>query len=278
MPRVLSSAELNGSFYSLQALGSYQAWHDATPEEFLFSLKAPRFITHIRRAKDVEGSIANFLSSGIFALKGKLGPNLWQFPPNFVFHPETLEPFLALLPRDTAAALKLAEKHEPLMKGRTFLEVDAKREMRHAIEIRHESFIDEAFVQLLREHGVALVVADTSGKWPQMEDVTADFVYLRLHGEEVLYTGEYSDESLDSWAAKIKRWHEGGEPRSARRSARHAPKSAKRRDIYCYFDNDQKVRAPFNAQRLTQRLDIDWAKQHEGELADVVPAKKARQA
>jgi uncharacterized protein YecE (DUF72 family) len=272
--RVLGSIELNGSFYSLQPPASYRAWHDATPNEFLFSVKAPRFLTHVKRAKDVDGPLAILLSSGVLALKEKLGPMLWQFPPNFAFHPETLEPFLALLPRDTAAALKLAEKHEPFMKGRTYLEVDVKREMRHAIEIRHDSFIDEAFVTLLRRYGVALVVAHTNGKFPRMEDVTAEFVYLRLHGEEALYTGEYSDASLDTWAANIKRWHEGGEPRDAQRTATRMPRSTRQRNVYCYFDNDQKVRAPFDAQRLAQRLGIDWTSRHEGELAAFVPAKK----
>lgn len=277
--RTLSSIELNGSFYSLQPPSSYHAWHDATPDGFVFSMKAPRFITHIRRARDVEKPIANFLSSGLFALQDKLGPILWQFPPNFTFDAAVVEPFLALLPHDTDAALALAKQHDAMMNGRTFLEVDKKRPFRHAMEIRHASFIDEKFVALLRQYGVALVIADTSGEWPQMEDVTADFVYLRLHGQEALYTGEYSDEALDAWESKIRTWHGGGEPRDADRTAKRLPKSAKGRDIYCYFDNDQKVKSPYDAQRLALRLGIDWTAQHEEERAALAtPARKTKTA
>jgi uncharacterized protein YecE (DUF72 family) len=272
--RTLSSIELNGSFYSLQPPASFHTWHDATPSGFVFSVKAPRFITHIRRAKNVDGAVANFFASGLFALKEKLGPILWQFPPNFRFDAATLSAFLELLPHDTDAALKLAEKHEPMMKGRTFLDIDRKRTVRHAIEIRNQSFVDEAFVELLREHRVALVVADTNGEWPRMEDVTADFVYLRLHGQEALYTGEYSDPALDSWEARIRRWHDGGEPSDAQRTARRAPKSAKERDIYCYFDNDKKVKSPFDAQRLASRLGIDWMARHEDERDALMPGAK----
>lgn len=272
--RTLSSIELNGSFYSLQPPSSYHAWHDATPDHFVFSVKAPRFITHIRRAKNVDGAVCNFLASGLFALKDKLGPILWQFPPNFVFDADVVEPFLAMLPHDTSAALKLAEHYEPMMKDRTFLDIDEKRPVRHAMEIRHASFVDEAFVDLLRKYGVALVVADTNGEWPHMEDVTADFMYLRLHGQEALYSGEYSDEALDAWEAKIRTWHGGGEPRDAIRTARRAPKSEHRRDIYCYFDNDKKVKSPYDAQRLALRLGIDWTAQHAAERDALVGAKK----
>lgn len=273
--RTLSSIELNGSFYSLQPPSSFQAWHEATPDGFVFSIKAPRFITHIRRARDVDGPVANFFASGLFALQEKLGPILWQFPPSFTFDAAVLEPFLKLLPHDTHAALALAKQHEPMMAGRTFLEVGSKQPVRHAVEIRNKSFIDATFVELLRQYGVALVVADTNGEWPQMEDVTADFVYMRLHGQEALYTGEYSDEALDAWEARITTWHGGGEPRDADRTAKRLPKSAKGRDIYCYFDNDQKVKSPYDAQRLALRLGVDWAAQHAEERDALVSKAKA---
>ncbi len=253
--RVLPTIEVNGSFYALQRPAAWLDWYDATPEGFVFSVKAPRYITHIRRARDVEQPVANFLASGVLALREKLGPLLWQFPPSFRFDPDRFDTFFALLPHDTRAALALAKHHEPFMRERVWLETDRRRPMRHAVEIRHESFVDERFIDMLRRHGIALVIADTQGKaWPRLDDVTADFLYLRLHGSEGMYQGRYSDNALDVWAKHIRRWHDGGEPRDSYRVASRMPRSAHPRDVFCYFDNDQKVRAPFDAQRLMARL------------------------
>lgn len=166
--RAVSSIEINGSFYALQRPASYQAWYEQTPPGFVFSVKAPRFITHVRRLREVEGPLANFLASGVLGLREKLGPMLWQFPPSFRFDAALMEAFFAQLPHDSAAALTLARRHEDRMDGRTLLEIDQPRRLRHAIEIRHDSFIDEAFIELLRRHEVALVVADTAGKWPYL--------------------------------------------------------------------------------------------------------------
>ena len=185
--RALPSIELNGSFYALQRPQSYAAWYEATPPGFMFSIKGNRFITHIQRLRDIDGPLANVFASGVFNLKEKLGPFLWQFPPSFRYDAELVEHFLSLLPHDTEAALELAQQCEPRMKERSLLEIDKKRKLRHAMEIRHESFIDEGFIALLRKYNVALVVADTAGKWPYLEDVTADFMYLRLHGDKELY-------------------------------------------------------------------------------------------
>ena len=201
--RALRSIEINGSFYSLQKPESYAAWYDATPPGFVFSCKGNKFITHSRRLKDIDGPLANVLASGVFNLREKLGPFLWQFPPNFKFDPARMEHFLSLLPHDTDEGLALARTHEPRMEGKVALEVGKKRKLRHAVEIRHESFIDEALIMLLRKYKVALVVADTATKWPYFEDVTADFMYLRLHGDEELYASGYSDAALDRWAARI---------------------------------------------------------------------------
>jgi uncharacterized protein YecE (DUF72 family) len=127
--------------------------------------------------------------------------------------------------------------------------------LRHAIEVRHESFRDAAFIKLLRRHKVALVVADTAGKWPFVEDVTADFMYLRLHGDKQLYASGYSDEALERWAARIRAWRAGGELPGARKIVPSlAPPPRKSRDIYCYFDNDMKVKAPFDAKQLIGKL------------------------
>ncbi|HEU4850692.1 MAG TPA: DUF72 domain-containing protein [Telluria sp.] len=254
--RQLPTIEINGSFYSLQKPESYAAWYDATPSGFVFSSKGNRYITHILRLRDVDPALANVMASGVLNLREKLGPMLWQFPPNFKFDPERMEHFLSILPHDTEQALELARHHEPRMEGRSALEIDRKRKMRHAVEVRHESFMDEAFVKLLRKYKVAVVVADTTGKWPYIEDVTADFMYLRLHGEKELYAGGYTDEALDRWAARIAAWSRGGQPEDARTISATAPPKRASRDVFCYFDNDIKVHAPFDARKLMDRLGI----------------------
>lgn len=255
--RVLPSIELNGSFYALQRPQSYAAWYDATPPGFMFSIKGNRFITHIQRLRDIEGPLANVFASGVFNLKEKLGPFLWQFPPSFRYDAELVEHFLGLLPHDTEAALKLAQQCEPRMKERSLLEIDKKLTLRHAMEIRHESFIDEGFIALLRQYNVALVVADTAGKWPYLEDVTADFMYLRLHGDKELYASGYTKPALERWARRIEAWSKGGQPKDAQCVSASQPKARKSRDVYCYFDNDIKVKAPFDARRLIARLGLE---------------------
>ena len=255
--RALPSIELNGSFYALQRPQSYAAWYDATPPGFVFSIKGNRFITHIQRLRDIDGPLANVFASGVFNLKEKLGPFLWQFPPSFRYDAELVEHFLSLLPHDTEAALELAQHCEPRMKERSLLEIDKKRKLRHAMEIRHESFIDEGFIALLRKYNVALVVADTGGKWPYLEDVTADFMYLRLHGDKELYASGYTEPALERWAQRIEAWSKGGQPKDAHCVSASKPKARKSRDVYCYFDNDIKVKAPFDARRLIERLGLE---------------------
>ena len=183
-------------------------------------MKGSRYITHLLRLSRIEKPLANFFASGILNLRDKLGPFLWQFPPQFQFQPERLDAFFRLLPRTTAQALALAR--------------------RHAVEIRHPSFMTTAFVRLLREHGIGLVVADTAGKWPRMFHVTADFVYVRLHGDVKIYTSGYSGRALASWARRIRNWDRDG------------------RDVYVYFDNDVKVKAPFDALDLMEKLGLAW--------------------
>jgi uncharacterized protein YecE (DUF72 family) len=260
--RVLPTIEINGSFYALQRPESYSAWYKATPTGFVFSVKGNRYITHILRLRDIEKPLANVFASGVFNLRDKLGPFLWQFPPSFRYDPELVEYFLSLLPHDSEQALKLARKREARMQGRSRLAIDKNRKLRHAMEIRNASFVDESFVALLRKYRVALVVADTAGKWPYREDVTADFMYLRLHGEEELYASGYTEEALDRWAARIRAWSTGVEPGDARRISELPPPRRTRRDVYCYFDNDVKVKAPFDAKRLIEKLDL---------AADLVP-------
>ena len=254
--RAVTSIEINGSFYALQKPDSYAAWYQATPPGFVFSVKGNRFITHVKRLRDIDGPVANVLASGVFNLREKLGPFLWQFPPNFKFDPDSMEHFLSLLPHDTDEALDRARHYEARMEGKVALEVDKKRKLRHAVEIRHESFLDEAFIALLRKYKVALVVADTARKWPYYEDVTADFMYLRLHGDQELYASGYGEEALDRWAARITAWRTGSQPPDAHLiSSKAAPKRASR-DLFCYFDNDIKVHAPFDARKLIQKLGL----------------------
>ncbi|MBD4549879.1 DUF72 domain-containing protein [Xanthomonas citri pv. citri] len=250
------SVEINGSFYSLQRPESFQRWHDETPEDFVFSVKGPRFITHMKRLRDCEQALANFFASGVLRLGAKLGPILWQLPPTLQFDAELLDAFLGSLPRDSEAALARARKRDTaLMQGRSALAIDRRRPIRHALEVRHDSFCDPACMRLLRRHNVAVVVADTAGKFPYLEDVSADFVYVRLHGDAQLYASGYSDTALDRWAARIAAWAGGAEPDDAARVGARARKRAMR-DVYCYFDNDMKVHAPFDARGLMQRLQL----------------------
>ena len=231
--RRFDSIEINGSFYSLQMPASYSAWRDATPDGFVFALKGPRYITHMLRLRDCEKALANFLASGPLRLGDRLGPVLWQLPASLRFDAGVLD---ALLPRDTGEALALARRRDVArMRGRSALAIDAVRPLRHALEPRHESFGSREALALLRRHGVALVAADTAGKFPYFDVATADFSYVRLHGGTQLYVSGYSKRELATWARRIRRW-------------------SKRGDVCCYFDNDAKVHAPFDAQALMELL------------------------
>jgi len=253
--RVFNSIEINGSFYSLQLPSSYQRWYAQTPQNFLFSVKGARYITHMKRLRDVKIPLANFFASGLLGLRDKLGPILWQFPPQFRWNEKKFTEFLQLLPGDTTAAAALAKKHNDKVKARAFLKVDANRELRYAMEIRHSSFMIPEFFQLLREYNVAFVFADTAGKWPYAEDLTADFIYVRLHGDKKLYVSGYGDDAIDWWVNRIQHWRAGSQPADAKLVMQEKARGpAQAHDIFVYFDNDAKVRAPFDAQRLAERL------------------------
>ena len=248
--RRLNSIEINGSFYSLQLVQSWQRWYAETPPGFVFSVKGPRFVTHMKKLRDVDAPVANFFASGVLALADKLGPVLWQLPPNLGFSAERLEEFFALLPRTTGAAAELAARHDARMDDRALTTTSADRPLRHALEVRHASFADPAFVELLRRHDVALVWADTGGRFPELADVTSDFAYLRLHGAEELYTSGYDEPSLQRWAQRVRVLRDGGTPDDGPRLAPAAPRQP--REVYVYFDNDVKVRAPVDAMRLAE--------------------------
>ncbi len=245
--------EINGTFYSLQRPSSYQSWAEHTPEDFVFSVKASRYITHLRRLREIEIPLANFFASGILKLGPKLGPILWQFPPSFRYAHDLIEEFFALLPHDTNAAAELAAKHDDLIKNRTFFQVDENRRIRHAMEIRHASFVTPEFIALLRKYKVALVCADTV-EWPRLMDVTSDFVYCRLHGSEALYASGYDEDAIEEWAERAAAWARGEESNDGDfASSKRAP-ARSRRDVYVYFDNDAKVRAPRDAKRMAARM------------------------
>ena len=219
----------------------------------MFAIKGSRFITHLKQLRDIETPLANFFASGVLRLEEKIGPFLWQFSPGFRFDRERLEHFCALLPRDTEAAVSLAERHDHRLGGRAWTRTERKRRLRHAIEIRHESFVSERFIRLLRRYGVGLVVADTV-ELPLLMDVTSSFVYCRLHGSKELYASGYEAGDLDVWARRVVAWAGGGEVDDGRKASNRHANKRQRRDVYVYFDNDMKVRAPFDAAQLRDRV------------------------
>jgi len=249
---IFPTIEINGTFYSLQTPKSFVRWRGETPDDFVFAVKATRYITHMRQLREVEVPLANFFASGLLALGPKLGPTLWQFPPSFKFQPDLVEEFFKRLPTTTQEAADLASGCDAWMKKRAYVDPTVPGPVRHAMEIRHKSFASEDFIALLRKYSVALVCADAV-KWPRLMDVTADFVYCRLHGSELLYASGYDDKSLDEWANRIAAWAMGGEAEGEHASETAAPQMP-RRDVFVYFDNDAKVRAPVDAQELIERV------------------------
>jgi uncharacterized protein YecE (DUF72 family) len=251
--RRLHSVEINGTFYSLLRPANYRLWYEQTPAGFRFSLKGPKYLTHVRRLKDFETPLANFLASGILALRDKLGPILWQLPPSLAFDAERVEAFLAALPHDTQRAVEIGRGHSDWLAGRELLETDAKRPLRHAVEARHASFKTPAFVEMARRHKVAVVVGDTAGRWPLIEDVTTDFVYVRLHGDETIYQNGYTKPALERWAQRFADWSRGLQPDDAALVVDDVP-ARREREVYAYFDNDTKETAPFDAIAMLTRL------------------------
>jgi uncharacterized protein YecE (DUF72 family) len=246
------SIEINGSFYSLQRPSSYLTWRSQVPEDHVFAVKGGRFITHMKKLAGVETALANFFASGVLALGPALGPVLWQLPPNLGYDADRLRAFFDLLPRSTTAAAQLADGHDDKLSGdRVWTQTDADRPLRHALEVRHDTFCTDEAVQLLADHDIALVVADTAGRWPLLERLTSDFMYVRLHGDEELYVSGYSPAALDSWATRIRAWADRGQ------------------DVYVYFDNDVKVHAPYDALGLMERLGLRGA-----DAPPVTPARR----
>jgi uncharacterized protein YecE (DUF72 family) len=237
--RTFNSIELNGTFYSLKSPAVFQRWVSEVPgRDFIFAVKGGRFLTHNLKLRNVESSLGNFYASGVLALGKRTGPFLWQLPATYRFDAERMDGFMRQLPRSAREAESVALRHDHRLRRGALVDASAPVRYRHAFEVRHPSYFHEEFYAILREHRCAFVIADTAGKFPYAEVVTADFVYVRLHGSRELYASGYTDDELDEWARKIARWRGGSTPR----------------DVYVYFDNDAKVHAPFDARRLAERV------------------------
>jgi uncharacterized protein YecE (DUF72 family) len=235
--RRFNSIELNGTFYSLKSPRVFERWLAETPEEgFVFAVKGSRFLTHNLKLRRAESALGNFFASGVLALGRRTGPFLWQLPGTYRFDAERLDTFIRLLPKRARDAEAIAPMHDDRLRHGALVDAAEDVPYRHAFEVRHESYFHDEFYAILRAHRCAWVVADTAGKFPYAEEVTADFVYVRLHGSRELYVSGYTDEELDAWAAKIAAWRASGH------------------DVYAYFDNDARVHAPYDAMRLAGRV------------------------
>jgi len=230
MSRRLTAIEINGTYYGSQKPETFAKWAAETPDGFFFSLKGSRFCTNRRVLAEAGESVQRFVGQGIVELGDRLGPLLWQLPNTKKFDPADFEAFLALLPEKVG--------------GRT---------LRHCVEARHDSFIDPAFPALLRKHGVANVYAD-HGKYPEIADVTADFVYARLQtGSDDIETA-YAPKDLDLWASRLKTWAKGDTPKELPLAdPAHTPTTTPR-DVFAFIIHEGKVRAPAGAEALIDRV------------------------
>jgi uncharacterized protein YecE (DUF72 family) len=225
----LTSIEINGTFYRTQTPATYRKWASEVPQDFVFSVKGPRFVTHRRELGDAGESITRFLNSGVTELGNRLGPLLWQFPPTKKFEEADFTAFLALLPA----------------------EFDGRR-LRHVVEVRHKSFLAPAFIALLRKAEIAVVFSEHD-TYPAIADATADFVYLRLQkGEDSIETA-YPPQALDAWAGRLRAWAQGEEPTDLPH-VDPTPAPAAPRDVFAYVIHEGKVRAPAAAMALIERL------------------------
>lgn len=254
--RQVNSIEINGTFYSLQKPPTFQRWHDETPNDFCFSIKAPQYITHVRRLKEVEEPVANFFASGLFCLKEKLGPILWQFPPNVTLKDDRFARFMEILPMDSKSASQIAKKHSSKMDGRSVTKAEGNYPIRHAFEFRHPSFMNPEFIELMKKHQIAVVFAHSGGiSSPYMEDVTSDFIYLRMHGQDEKFKNGHTPDLLDWLAERIQIWASGNQPKDAQVVCDDLPKKCPR-DVFVYFDTEAKEYAPSDALHLMKRLKV----------------------
>jgi uncharacterized protein YecE (DUF72 family) len=226
--RKVTSIEINGTYYSSQKPAIFKRWHDETPDDFIFAVKAIRFATNRRVLAEAGESVTRFVESGLSELKNKLGPILWQFMPTKKFEAADFGEFLSLLPETLDG-----------------------RKLRHAVEVRHESFLVPEFVALARRFGVAIVLAD-SAKYPMIADVTADFIYARLQNAQSKVATGYTPAVLERWRKRAQTWHSGGGASDLPSLAKPAVK--KKRDVFVYMINGAKERAPAAAMAFLETL------------------------
>lgn len=225
----LSSIEINGTYYGSQKPESFRKWASEVPDGFVFSVKGPRFATNRRVLAEAGESIQRFYDSGVLELRDRLGPVLWQFAPTKKFDESDFGKFLELLPRE--------------LEGRT---------LRHAVEVRHDSFRHPSFIALLRRFGIAVVYADHA-TYPAIADVTADFVYARLQTGKDTVTTAYPPKALDAWAGRFKLWAAGREPDDLPRIDKTSAKK-QTRDVFAYVIHEGKIRPPAGAMALIARV------------------------
>jgi uncharacterized protein YecE (DUF72 family) len=236
----LATVEINGTFYSLTRPTACEAWRAAVPEDFVFAVKGSRYITHMLKLRNFAAPLANFFASCVLRLGKTLGPILWQLPPQLPFDRARAEPFLAALPDDVRGAERWARRHDERTTGRAALTAPDGRDrsLRHALEVRHESWLSEEALETLSKHDVALVTADTAGKHPfSLRRTSRRLAYVRLHGARRLYEGAYTGTELDEWAARCRAWAADGA------------------DVFVYFDNDRDAQAAHDAIGLQERID-----------------------
>ena len=232
--RQLTALEVNGTYYSTMKPSSFKKWHDETPADFVFSLKASRYATNRRVLAEAGESITRFVESGISELGHKLGPIVWQFMPGKVFEAEDFEAFLALLPQQLDGRL-----------------------LRHVVDVRHESFMSTAFLALARRYKVATVFTDAE-KFPSFADLTGDFVYARLMLSDAGLASGYAEAALSAWAERARAWAAGGIPDDLP-SLEEPAEAAAPRDVFIYFINGAKEKAPAAALALLARLGVKVA-------------------
>ena len=255
------TVEVNGTFYSLTRPSTCEAWRQEVPPGFLFAIKGSRYITHMLKLRNYQAPLGNFFAQGILRLGRQLGPILWQLPPMLKFDADRAAAFFDALPRDIAAAERRARSHDARTTGRSALIAPDGRQqpLRHAVEPRHPSWMEDAALKLLEAHDVALVAADTAGKHPFSLARTAGFAYLRLHGSTQLYASRYTDEEIATWAQRVRRLRDDGA------------------DVYAYFDNDAQAHAPADALRLAAAVGIS-APARAGRARDLAAPRRSGRA
>jgi uncharacterized protein YecE (DUF72 family) len=234
----LGSIEINATFRANQKPESFSKWAGETPDRFVFSVKGPQLVTHIKRLKNCQAELANFFASGPLALGSKLGPFVWQLPPNLSFDAQVLETFLAMLPRTMDEYLQLAAKADERLKSTPYLFAAQVGPLRHAIELRHSSFDHPQVEALLTRFNVARVIADTLDN--SKRDLTADFAYCRLQGPARSGSNGYTPADIEDWATTCRHWADAG------------------KDVFAYFVHEDKLHAPANAIALRQALGITY--------------------